>query len=77
MIAAPSYSLAATCRSAKCGLFGSSALYSPPPWNDFGHAVEVRSMTAEDIEHFEQALAAWDGEYESESYEGLRGLDCS
>ena len=27
-------------------------------------------MTAEDIEHFEQALAAWDGEYESETYEG-------
>jgi hypothetical protein len=30
----------------------------------------LRSMTAEDIEHFEQALAAWDGEYESETYEG-------
>jgi hypothetical protein len=27
-------------------------------------------MTGEDIEHFEQALAARDGEYESESYEG-------
>ena len=45
-------------------------MYSPPPWNDFGHAVEVRSMTAEDIEHFEQALAAWGGAYESETYEG-------
>ena len=27
-------------------------------------------MTAEDIAHFEQALAAWDGEHESETYEG-------
>ena len=27
-------------------------------------------MTAEDIAYFEQALAAWDGEYESETYEG-------
>jgi len=36
----------------------------------FGHAVEDRSMTADDIAHFEQALAAWDGEYESETYEG-------
>jgi len=36
----------------------------------FGHAVEDRSMTAEDIAHFEQALASWGGEYESEMYEG-------
>jgi carboxymethylenebutenolidase len=36
----------------------------------FGHAVEDRSMTAEDIVHFEQALAAWGGAYESETYEG-------
>ena len=27
-------------------------------------------MTAEDIEHFEQALAAWGGAYESETYQG-------
>jgi carboxymethylenebutenolidase len=27
-------------------------------------------MTAEDIVHFEQALAAWGGAYESETYEG-------
>jgi carboxymethylenebutenolidase len=36
----------------------------------FAHAVEDKSMTAEDIAHFEQALAEWDGEYESETYEG-------
>lgn len=36
----------------------------------FGHAVEDKSMTAEDIAHFEQALAAWGGVYESETYEG-------
>jgi carboxymethylenebutenolidase len=36
----------------------------------FGHAVEDRSMTADDIAHFEQALAAWGGAYESETYEG-------
>jgi carboxymethylenebutenolidase len=27
-------------------------------------------MIGEDIEHFEQALAAWDGEHESETYQG-------
>jgi dienelactone hydrolase len=27
-------------------------------------------MTAEDIAHFEQALAAWGGAYESETYDG-------
>jgi carboxymethylenebutenolidase len=36
----------------------------------FGHAVQDKSMTAEDIAHFEQALAAWGGKYESETYEG-------
>jgi len=36
----------------------------------FGHAVEDRSMTAEDIARLEQALAAWGGAYESETYEG-------
>jgi len=36
----------------------------------FGHAVEDKSMTAEDIDHFEKALAAWNGKYESETYEG-------
>jgi carboxymethylenebutenolidase len=36
----------------------------------FGHAREDLSMTAEAISHFEQALADWDGEYESETYEG-------
>jgi carboxymethylenebutenolidase len=36
----------------------------------FGHAVEDRSMTAEDIAHFEQALTACGGAYESETYRG-------
>jgi len=36
----------------------------------FGHALEDKNMTSEDIAHFEQALAAWDGEYESETYPG-------
>ena len=36
----------------------------------FGHAVEDRSMTAEDIAGFEQALNKWGGEYTSEVYEG-------
>jgi carboxymethylenebutenolidase len=36
----------------------------------FGHATGDRGMTAEDIAHFEQALAAWDGKYQSETYEG-------
>lgn len=36
----------------------------------FGHAVEDRSMPKEAIEKFEQALAAWGGKYESETYAG-------
>jgi len=36
----------------------------------FGHATEDRSMTAEDIAGFEQALNKWGGEYTSEVYEG-------
>jgi carboxymethylenebutenolidase len=36
----------------------------------FAHAVEDKSMTAGDIAHFEQALAAWGGAYESETYQG-------
>ncbi len=36
----------------------------------FGHAIEDASMNAEAIAHFEQALAAWGGKYESETYEG-------
>lgn len=38
----------------------------------FGHAVEDRSMPKETIEKFENALAAWGGRYESETYEGAR-----
>jgi len=36
----------------------------------FGHAVDDRSMTAEDIANLEQSLAAWNGKYESETYVG-------
>ena len=35
----------------------------------FGHAVNDRSMPKEAIEKFEQALAAWGGKYESETYD--------
>jgi len=38
----------------------------------FGHAVEDRSMPAEAIAAFEQALAAWGGTYASETYEGAK-----
>ena len=36
----------------------------------FGHAVQDNSMPAEAIEHLDHALAAWDGPYESEVYQG-------
>jgi carboxymethylenebutenolidase len=36
----------------------------------FGHATGDASMTAEDIARFEEALAAWGGKYESETYAG-------
>lgn len=36
----------------------------------FGHADKDPSMTADDIAHFEQALKAWCGSYESETYPG-------
>jgi carboxymethylenebutenolidase len=36
----------------------------------FGHAVEDRSMPAEAVEKFKNALKAWGGEYESEVYDG-------
>lgn len=36
----------------------------------FGHAVQDKSMDAEAIQLFEQALAEWGGRYESETYEG-------
>ncbi len=39
----------------------------------FGHATNDNSMTAEQIAGFEQALAAWDGEYESETYNAAHG----
>ena len=36
----------------------------------FGHATEDKNMTAEDITHFEQALATWGRAFESETYAG-------
>ncbi|MGA7089946.1 MAG: dienelactone hydrolase family protein [Candidatus Acidiferrales bacterium] len=36
----------------------------------FGHAIEDRSMPKETLEKLEQALAAWGGKYESETYDG-------
>jgi carboxymethylenebutenolidase len=36
----------------------------------FGHADKDQSMTADQIAHFEQALKAWGGSYESETYPG-------
>jgi len=36
----------------------------------FGHAVEDKSMPAESITRFEDALKAWGGRYESETYKG-------
>ncbi len=36
----------------------------------FGHAVQDQSMPAEAIKKFEEALAAWGGKYESETYDG-------
>jgi carboxymethylenebutenolidase len=36
----------------------------------FGHAIEDRGMPAEAIQKLEQALAAWGGRFESETYDG-------
>ena len=36
----------------------------------FGHAIEDHSMPKEAIEKFEQALRAWGGKFESETYRG-------
>lgn len=36
----------------------------------FGHAIEDRSMPAAAVEKLGQALAAWGGRYESETYDG-------
>jgi carboxymethylenebutenolidase len=36
----------------------------------FGHAVDDKSMPAESIAKFEEALKAWGGHYQSEIYEG-------
>jgi carboxymethylenebutenolidase len=38
----------------------------------FGHAIEDKSMPAEAIEEFEDALGKWGGEYESETYDGAK-----
>ena len=39
----------------------------------FGHAIEDRSMPQEAIEKFNRSLAAWGGNYESETYEARHG----
>src|SRR5207237_436310 len=39
----------------------------------FGHARDDRSMPADAIASFEQALATWGGAYESETYDALHG----
>ena len=39
----------------------------------FGHATNDHSMTGEQIAGFEQALADWGGEYESETYPAPHG----
>jgi len=39
----------------------------------FGHARDDRSMPAEAIARLEQALEAWEGSYESETYDALHG----
>jgi carboxymethylenebutenolidase len=36
----------------------------------FGHAIKDQSMSAEAIEKFDRALAAWAGKYQSEVYDG-------
>jgi carboxymethylenebutenolidase len=36
----------------------------------FGHADQDKTMTADDIKHFNQALEAWGGDYDSEIYDG-------
>lgn len=38
----------------------------------FGHAVEDRSMPADAIRGFEEALEKWGGQYESETYENAK-----
>jgi carboxymethylenebutenolidase len=38
----------------------------------FGHAVQDQSMPEEAINGFNEALAAWGGRYESQTYEGAR-----
>jgi carboxymethylenebutenolidase len=39
----------------------------------FGHARDDRGMPADAIAKFEEALAAWGGSYESETYDALHG----
>jgi carboxymethylenebutenolidase len=69
-------------RIAAAASFHGGGLYSDAPTSPhlilprikarlyFGHAVEDRSMPAEAIEKFNQALKDWGGRYESEVYEG-------
>lgn len=77
---------AATCpdRVAAVASFHGGGLYNDQPTSPhlvlpqikarlyFGHAVEDRTMPAPAIEKLEQALAAWGGKYDSETYEGAK-----
>jgi carboxymethylenebutenolidase len=76
--------VAAACpdQIAACASFHGGGLYENKPTSPhlllpeikaellFGHAVQDRSMPAESIASFEEALQAWGGKYESETYEG-------
>jgi carboxymethylenebutenolidase len=71
-------------RIAAAAAFHGSRLYTNDPTSPhlllprikarlyFGHAVEDRSMPAEAIEKFNEALEDWGREYESEVYEGAQ-----
>lgn len=76
--------VAATCpdQIAACASFHGGHLFDSTPDSPhlllplikarllFGHAEQDRSMPAEAIQAFEQALQNWGGQYESETYQG-------
>lgn len=67
---------------AACASFHGANLYTDKPTSPhlllpkikarllFGHAVQDKSMPAEAIQLFEEALEKWGGRYESDTYEG-------
>jgi carboxymethylenebutenolidase len=76
--------VAAACpdQIAACASFHGGNLYEDKPTSPhlllprmkarllFGHAMQDKSMPAEAIQKFEEALEKWGGQYESETYEG-------